>query len=83
MQPTTYGTKNRCRHIHGHTHNTCRLKYIYTHSQTVFSSSCYGCRLEMLQNLSSLFLKEPVVLAEMTDSGKLFVYRRNANFTRK
>jgi len=21
-QPTTYGTKNRCRHIHGHTHNS-------------------------------------------------------------
>jgi len=38
--------KNRCRHIHGH--NTCRLKYIYTHSQTVFSSSYYGwCGLEM------------------------------------
>jgi len=47
-QPTTYGTKNRCRHIHGHTHNTRRLKYFYTHSRTVFSSSYYGwCRLEM------------------------------------
>jgi len=40
--------KNRRRHIHGHTHNTRRLKYIYTHSRTVFSSSYYGwCRLEM------------------------------------
>jgi len=47
-QPTTYGTKNRCRHIHRHTQNTRRLKYIYTHSRTVFSSSYYGwCRLEM------------------------------------
>jgi len=47
-QPTTYGTKNRCTHIHGHTHNTYRLKYIYTHSRTVSSSSYYGwCRLEM------------------------------------
>jgi len=34
--------KNRCRHIHGHTHNTRRLKYIYTHGRTVFSSSYYG-----------------------------------------
>jgi len=30
--------KNRCRHIHGHTHNTRRLEYIYTHSRTVFMS---------------------------------------------
>jgi len=60
-QPTTYGTKNRCRHIHGHTHNTCSLKYIYTHSRTVFSSSYYGwCRLEMREKRGQCSSKQDV-----------------------
>jgi len=45
-QPTTYSTKNRCRHIHEYTQYMQAKIHLYTQLNS-FSSSYYGCRLEM------------------------------------